>query len=147
MAIFVKEGNVKRFYFKDEVFLPEGETSDEFVEVKETIPYALQSQYQQKMSNSLVYSGNSVVKVKPEAFDVDIWFLANVVKSVVFLDDNGKPAEYTPKSMAMLEKDLKEIFVTKFVNGLITRAKKYFGLQEDKSDTNKEEDDLGESRG
>jgi hypothetical protein len=142
MSIFIKEGNVKNLYFKGNDFLSENEVSDEFVEVKESIPYGVQSMYQQKMSNALVYSGNSVVKVKPEAFDVDIWLLAQVIKGITFLNDGGDIDEYVPKSQASLEKDLKEQFVTQFVNNLIVKVKDYYGIQEEKKD--KEEQDLGE---
>ncbi|MFA5758585.1 MAG: hypothetical protein WC942_04395 [Clostridia bacterium] len=142
MSIFIKEGNVKNLYFKDDEFLPEKEVSDEYVEIKESIPYGMQSMYQQKITNALVYSGSSVVKVKPEAYDVDIWLLAQVIKGVTYLNENGEVAEYTPKSIASLEKDLKELFVTKFVNGLIAKVKDYYGIQqEEKKD---ESVDLGE---
>lgn len=141
MSIFVKEGSMKQLYFKDNVFLPKGEISEEFVEIKESIPYGLQSQYQQKVSNALVYSGKTVVKVKPEAFDVDIWLLSQVVKGITYLDD-GEPQEYRAKSQAMLEKDLKEVFITQFVTNLITEVKDYYGIQE-KEEEKKEEGEQG----
>lgn len=144
MSIFVKEGNMQQLYFKDSVFLPKGEISEEFVEIKESIPYGLQSQYQQKVSNALVYSGKTVVKVKPEAFDVDIWLLSQVVKGIIYLD-NGEPEEYRPKSQAALEKDLKELFVTQFVTGLIAEVKDYYGIQEKEEEKKEEEEqNLGE---
>ncbi len=142
MSIFIKEGNVKNLYFKGDEFLPDNEVSDEYVEIKESIPYGMQSMYQQKITNALVYSGSSVVKVKPEAYDVDIWLLAQVIKGVTYIDENGEIAEYTPKSIASLEKDLKELFVTKFVNGLITKVKDYYGIQQEEK--KEESTDLGE---
>ncbi len=144
MSIRAKEDSVIRLYFDGEFEFVD-EKTPEYVEIMDSLTYSLHTKYTQKMSDSIVYRGDEVVKIKEGAFQTELWLLAKVVKKIVSVEDNGE--------LEVIEAPAKtEDFIStlsnlnsKFINKLLSKVKDVYGMAgKGKEEAEEDDEKLGE---
>jgi outer membrane lipoprotein-sorting protein len=136
MSLFARNDTVK-FYF-DEGKLNESAVSEEFIEVKEKLPYKLRREYQKKMASSIIYKGNNEAQIKPDAVEHDKWLLAKIIVRIVAEDENGDIEELEDKAVTP---QLIDELDSKIIDQLSNKIKDMYGLT---AQAKEEADELGE---
>jgi hypothetical protein len=143
MSIRARDGSVVRLYFDDEFNFVD-EKTPEYVEILDGLTYSIHTKYTQKMSDSIVYKGDEVVKIKEEAFKTELWLLSKVIKEIASVEDGEVVIITPPLKTDDFMSTLSELN-SKFINKLLTKVKEIYGMAgKAKEEEEKSEEELGE---